>query len=92
MATRERNGATATVGKRGPERQGQPRDVRNTPTGKFGQRLELLMVKAKLSTEEFAERIGVTPDAVRKYLRGDNIPNIERWVPPITSRQTGPCH
>ena len=73
-----RNGA-ATVGKRGPERQGQPKKVRDTPAGLFGQRLEKLMIERGLTTEEFAEAAGLTSDAIRKYLRGVSVPHINRW-------------
>jgi ribosome-binding protein aMBF1 (putative translation factor) len=72
-----RNGrGVVTVGRK---REGQPKAVRNTPAGKFGQRLEELMSKSGFTPNEFAERIGKTPDMVRKYLRGDNTPHIDDW-------------
>jgi hypothetical protein len=37
------------------------------------------MIRAGLTTAEFAERIDVTPDAVRKYLRGTYTPVIDKW-------------
>ena len=72
-----RNGA-ATVGRK---REGQPKENRETPSGKFGQRLEKLLARAGLTPVEFAERIDVTPDTVRKWLRGDNSPPLNDWKP-----------
>ena len=70
---------TSESQKMGRKRDGQPKSVRGTPAGKFGQHLEQLMVSAGLTTTEFAERIGVTPDTVRKYLRGAAVPVIDKW-------------
>src|SRR5689334_9250800 len=79
-ATPNRKAAKAAGSKpRGPSRAGQPKEVRGTPAGKFGQRLEELMVAAGLTTTELAERIGVTPDVVRKYIQGRVTPVIDRW-------------
>ncbi len=78
------NGAKATVGRK---REGQPKSVRGTPAGKFGQRLEELMQEAGLTPPELAERIGVTPDVVRKYIRGAVTPVIDRW--PVIAKALG---
>jgi ribosome-binding protein aMBF1 (putative translation factor) len=73
--TSKRNGVT-TVGRK---REGQPKNVRGTPAGKFGQHLEALMIRAGMTTSELADRIEATPDAVRKYLRGTHTPAIDKW-------------
>lgn len=71
----------------GRKRIGQPRGVRHTVAGKFGQRLEQLATAAGLSTAEFARKAGVTEDAIRKYFRGTDVPRLNRW--PRTSRSGG---
>jgi len=63
----------------GRKRLGQPKDVRNTVAGKFGQRLEQLATEAGLTTAEFADRAGVTEDAIRRYFRGADVPRLDRW-------------
>lgn len=63
----------------GRKRIGQPRGVRYTVAGKFGQRLEQLATAAGLSTAEFAKKAGVTEDAIRKYFRGTDVPRVDRW-------------
>ena len=63
----------------GRKREGQPKNVRGTPAGKFGEHLEQLMIRAGLTPPELAERIGVSADAVRKYLRGTYTPVIDKW-------------
>jgi ribosome-binding protein aMBF1 (putative translation factor) len=83
MAMQSRGGAK-TVGRK---REGQPKSVRGTPAGKFGQRLEALMMRAGLTTTELSARIGITPDTLRKYIRGVLTPDIDRW--PDVARALG---
>lgn len=45
----------------------------------FARRLRILMDAANLTPESFAEKIGVSGDAARKWLRGDDVPDITRW-------------
>jgi predicted transcriptional regulator len=61
------------------KRAGQPRSVRKTVAGKFGQHLEQLAAAAGLTTAEFARKAGVTEDAIRKYFRGTDVPRLDRW-------------
>ena len=63
----------------GRKREGQPKEVQNTPAGKFGQHLEELMAKAGIEPNELAEAVGVTPGAVRFYLRGVSVPEFAKW-------------
>jgi transcriptional regulator with XRE-family HTH domain len=63
----------------GRKRIGQSRSVRNTVVGKFGQRLEHLAAEAGLTTAEFAEKVGLTEDAIRRYYRGADVPRLDRW-------------
>ena len=63
----------------GRKREGQPKSVRGTPAGKFGQHLEQLMTATGLSTTEFAERIGVTPAVVNFYIKGIRQPPFKNW-------------
>ncbi|MBS0261507.1 MAG: helix-turn-helix transcriptional regulator [Planctomycetes bacterium] len=63
----------------GRKRLGQARDIRGTPAGKFGARLEQLMTASGMTTAEFAAKVGVTEDAVRKYFRGADVPRLDRW-------------
>ncbi len=63
----------------GRKRSGQPRSVRKTVAGKFGQRLEQLATAAGLTTAQFARKAGVTEDAIRKYFRGTDVPRLDRW-------------
>ena len=63
----------------GRKREPQPLEVRGTPAGMLGERLFTLVGDANLTPAEFAERIGVTEDAVRKYFRGVQSPVINRW-------------
>ena len=63
----------------GRKREGQPKRVRGTPAGRFGQHLEQLMVRAGLTTSEFAERIGVTVDVVNLYIKGTRQPPFKNW-------------
>ena len=37
------------------------------------------MRSAGLTTSEFATRVGVSEDAVRKYFRGKDVPRLNRW-------------
>jgi len=60
-------------GPMGRKRAGQPRAVRHTIAGRFGRRLEQLATAAGLTTAEFARKVGVTEDAIRKYYRGSDI-------------------
>jgi hypothetical protein len=48
----------------GRKRSGQPRSVRKTVAGKFGQRLQQLAAEAGLTTAEFARKAGVAEDAI----------------------------
>ena len=63
----------------GRKRVEQSRSVRGTPAGKFGRRLEQLASEAGLTTAEFAAKVGVTEDAIRKYFRGTDVPRLDRW-------------
>lgn len=63
----------------GRKREGQPKSVQGTPAGKFGQHLEALMLRAGLTTTEFAERIGVKPDVVNLYIKGTRQPPFKNW-------------
>jgi hypothetical protein len=63
----------------GRKRAGQPRSVRTTVAGKFGQRLEQLAAAAGLTTAEFSRKAGVTEDAINKYFRGTDVPRLDRW-------------
>jgi transcriptional regulator with XRE-family HTH domain len=65
---------------RGRKRQGQPEDIRGTPLEKFGELFRSLVEKSGLNTLELAERTGLTPDSIRRYLRGERIPNIGKWL------------
>jgi DNA-binding XRE family transcriptional regulator len=67
----------------GRTRAGQPRSVRKTVAGKFGQRLEQLAAESGLTTAEFARKAGVTEDAITTisterigthFLQGDSNP------------------
>ncbi|MBA3313522.1 MAG: helix-turn-helix transcriptional regulator [Planctomycetaceae bacterium] len=60
-------------------REGRKPEIEGTPTGLFAANLERLMQKAKLEPDEFAKRIGVSTDAVYKYIRGTNTPDLDRW-------------
>jgi transcriptional regulator with XRE-family HTH domain len=63
----------------GRKRSGQPRAVRKTVAGRFGQRPEQLATAAGLTTAEFARKAGVTEDAINKYFRGTDVPRLDRW-------------
>jgi transcriptional regulator with XRE-family HTH domain len=52
--------------------------VRKPVAGKFGQRLEQLATKAGLTTAAFAHKAGVTEDAINKYIRGTDVPRLDR--------------
>lgn len=68
-------------------REGLKPGIEGTPAGLFAVHLEKLMVRKKLTPDEFAERAGVSTDMVRKYLRGTNTPDIDRW--PALARALG---
>ncbi len=59
----------------GKKRQKPKRD--NSPSGLFAARLRELM--ADRPAPELAETLGVTPDAVLKWLRGDRTPPLDQW-------------
>lgn len=40
-------------------------------------RLEIYLTKKRLTIPEFAEQIGVTPQAVHRYVRGERIPRLD---------------
>jgi ribosome-binding protein aMBF1 (putative translation factor) len=75
MAKQSRGGKV-TVGRK---REGQPRSVRNTDSGRFGQHLETLVAESGLSVAEFANRIETSVDVVYLYIKGTRIPPFKHW-------------
>lgn len=63
----------------GRKRQPMPKEIRRTPSGKFGARLEQLVNAADLTVKEFAERIGKGEDSVWAYFKGKAVPHIDDW-------------
>lgn len=63
----------------GRKRQPQPKEIRRTPSGKFGARLEQLVNAAGLTTKEFAEKIGKAEASVYFYFSGRSVPHIDDW-------------
>ena len=49
----------------------------NSPSHQFAKRLRALW--GNKPATELAEALGVTPDAVRKWLRGEHVPPLDDW-------------
>lgn len=79
VLTKGRNQAgrgRVTVGRKRIE---QPRKVRDTDSGKFGQHLESLIAARGLSVPEFAIEIGTSTAVVYFYISGFRIPPFKKW-------------
>ena len=70
------NGAATVAGR---PREEQPREIRNTDAGRFGQHLESLIADGGMTVPEFAKKIGKTPAVVNYYLKGVRTPPFASW-------------
>ncbi|MDE2470772.1 MAG: helix-turn-helix transcriptional regulator [Bradyrhizobium sp.] len=63
----------------GRKRQPMPKEIRRTPSGKFGARLEQLVNASGMNVKEFAAKIGKGEDSVWAYFKGKAVPHIDDW-------------